>query len=104
MHGFCARLAAGLDDLVDQQIAFSGGRRSDQDGFIGHFDMERITVRFGIDRDGLHPHAAGGLDDAAGDLAAICDQDSLEHVLVCLATLGGGNLARRVSGNNSVVQ
>src|SRR5437868_1586242 len=51
--------------------------------------MQRVAVGFGIDGDRLNPHAAGGLDDATGDLAAICDQNSFEHALVCLATLGG---------------
>src|SRR5580704_8645447 len=41
--------------------------------------MERITVGFGIDRDRGDPHPAGGFDDAACDLAAIGNQDSLEH-------------------------
>jgi hypothetical protein len=65
--------------------------------------VKRIAVSFGIDGNGLYPHAAGGLDDAAGDLAAICDQNFLEHGFA-LATLGGGNLAWRDKGNNSVVQ
>src|SRR2546429_9976229 len=67
--------------------------------------MKRIAVGFGIDGDRLNPHAAGGLEAAAGDLAAICDQNSFEHVLVCLGRpWGSGNLAWRAGGNNSVVQ
>ena len=81
MHRLRAGLAAGLDDLVDHQIAFGSGRRPDQNGLIGHFDMQRVAVGFGIDRNRLDPHAAGGLDDPAGDLAAIGDQNSFEHVL-----------------------
>ena len=79
MHGFGAALLAGGDDLIDDQIALRRGRRADQHGVVGHLDMERVAVGFGIDRDGRNPHAAGGLDDAAGDLAAIGNQDSLEH-------------------------
>ena len=82
MHGLCAGLAAGLDDLVDQQIALGRGRRADQHGVIGHFDVERIAVGLGIHGDRLDPHPARSLDDPAGDLAAICDQNSLEHVLL----------------------
>ena len=83
MHRLGAGLAAGLDDLVDHQIAFGRRRRPDQHGLVGHLDMQRVAVGFGIDRDGLDPHAARGLDDPAGDLAAIGDQNSFEHVLAC---------------------
>ena len=112
MHGLRAGLAAGLDDLLHHQIAFGGGRRPDQDGLIGHFDVQRIAISLGIDGDGLDPHPARGLDDPTGDLAAICDQNSFEHVLACLKPVGAGsgppeagrrNLARGGGCNNSVV-
>ena len=38
-------------------------------------------VGVGIDRDGRDPHAPRGLDDAAGDFAAIGDQNALEHAV-----------------------
>jgi hypothetical protein len=82
MHGLGAGLAAGFHDLVDQEVAFGGGRRADQHGVIGHFDVERIAVGLGIDGDGLDPHPPRRFDNPAGDLAAICDQNSLEHVLL----------------------
>jgi hypothetical protein len=41
--------------------------------------MQRIAVGLGIDRDGFDAHAARGFDDPTGDLAAIGNQDSLEH-------------------------
>ena len=46
---------------------------------VGHLDMQRVAVGVGIDRDRLDTHLARGLDDPAGDLAAIGDQDALEH-------------------------
>ena len=79
MYRLGAAVLAGGDDLVDDQIALRRGRRADRHRLVGHLDMQRVAVGFGIDRDGRDPHAAGGLDDAAGDLAAIGDQDSLEH-------------------------
>ncbi len=37
--------------------------------------MHGVTVGLGIDRDGAQPHGAGGADHAAGDLAAVGDQE-----------------------------
>ena len=47
-----------------------------RDRLVGHRDMQRIGVGLGIDRDGARcPSACAVRDDAAGDLAAIGDQD-----------------------------
>ena len=48
-------------------------------GLVGHFDMQRIGIGVRIDRDGGDTQAARGLDDPAGDLAAIGDEDLVEH-------------------------
>ena len=95
MHGLRAGLAAGLDDLVDHQIALGRGRRADQHGLVGHLDMQRVAVGLGIDGYRRDPHAARSLDDPAGDFAAICDQNSFEHVLLAWAL--GRILARNVT-------
>ena len=79
MHGLGARRLAGRQNLVDQQVALGRFGRADGDGGIGHLDMQGVLVGLGIDRDGLDPHAAGGLDDPAGDFAAIGNQNTLEH-------------------------
>jgi len=75
-----ARFLAGRDDLLDDQVALSGRRRTDQDGLVGHLDMERILVGLRINGNRLDPHLPGGLDDPAGDFAAIGDQNAFEHV------------------------
>ena len=80
MHRLGAARLAGGDDVVDDQIALRRRRRPDRHGVVGHFDMERVAVGLGIDRHGLDSHPAGGLDDPAGDLAAIGNQDALEHL------------------------
>ncbi len=90
MHGLRAGLAAGLDDLLHHEIAFGRGRRPDQNRLIGHFDVECVAVGFGIDGHGLYSHAAGSLDDPAGDLAAVGDQNSFEHFLDCSLWAGSG--------------
>ncbi len=79
MHGFSSGLLAGVDDLIDDQIAFRRGSRSDVNGFVSHFDMQRIPVGIRVNRDRLDAHFAGSLDDAAGDLATVGNQDFLEH-------------------------
>ena len=79
MHGFRAGVAAGLHDAVDHEIGLRRGRRADMDGLVRHLDVERVAVGIGIDGDGLDAHAPRRLDDAAGDFAAIGDQNFLEH-------------------------
>ena len=79
MHGLRATRLAGVDDLVDQKVAFGGFRRADGNGRVGHFHMQGVLVGRRINRDRLDPHAASGLDDPAGDFAAIGNQNTLEH-------------------------
>ena len=79
MHGLGAGLAAGLDDVVDEEIGLRGGRRADGNGLVRHLHMQGVAVGFRIDRDRLDAELARGLDDPAGDLAAVGDQDFLEH-------------------------
>jgi len=67
-----------------QASTIGGGRRPDQNGLIGHFDVERVAIGLRIDGNRLDPHAAGSLDDPAGDFAAIGDQNSFEHGLAYL--------------------
>ncbi|MFL5124005.1 MAG: hypothetical protein ACJ8CS_02020, partial [Microvirga sp.] len=73
--------------------------------------MERIAVGLGIHGYRLDPHAPRSLDDPAGNLAAICDQNSFEHVLLAWAyyfKAWGRILARNVTcgdaANKPVVQ
>jgi hypothetical protein len=46
---------------------------------VGHLDVNGVTVRVRIDGDSGDAHLFRRLDDAAGDLAAIGNQDLLEH-------------------------
>src|SRR5713226_1032176 len=84
----------------------SCGRRPDQNRLIGHFDVECVAVGLGIDGHGLYSHAASSLDDPAGDLAAVGDQNSFEHFLDCSLWAGSGatNWHSGDGRNNSVVQ
>jgi hypothetical protein len=79
MHRLGARGPDRVHDLVDHDIRLGGGRRADMHRLVGHPHMQRMTVGIRIDRDRRDPHLARGLDDAAGDLAPVGDQDLLEH-------------------------
>ena len=81
MDGFGAGLLAGGNDLVHHQVGLFRRSRADTDGFIGKIDMQGVLVGLGIDGDCGDAHLAGSLDDAAGDFAAVCDQNLGEHVL-----------------------
>src|SRR5712675_283574 len=99
MHRLGAGFLASVNDAVSAQIAFGRRRRSDQDRLMGLADMQGLGIGFGIDRYGRDPHPPCGADDAAGDLAAIGDQDLLEHrrkppLTLSLSPLAGsGNAA-----------
>ena len=75
MNGLGAGLARCFDHPLDVEIAVAGACRSEQHRVIGHRDMHRAAIGFGIDRDRAQPHGARGADDAAGYLAAIGDQE-----------------------------
>ena len=79
VDGLGAALLAGGDDFLDHQITLGCGRRANQDGGIGHLDMQRVLVGLRIDGDRLNSHFSRGLDDPAGNFAAIGNQDALEH-------------------------
>ena len=74
-----AGLLGGLDNLVHHEIGLGGRRRPDRHGLIGHPYMHRVAIRLGIDRHRLDAHAPCGLHDTAGDLAAIGDENFIEH-------------------------
>ena len=75
-----ARLFAGLDDLVDDQVGLRGRSGADMHRLVRHRHMNRVPVGIGIDGDRLDTHPASGLDDAARNLAAVRNQDFLEHL------------------------
>ena len=65
----------GVQNLLDIEIALRRGRRAEQHGFARLRHMQRMPVRFGIDRDRRHAHAVESADDAARDGAPVGDQD-----------------------------
>jgi hypothetical protein len=80
MHGLRAGLLAGIDDLLDDQIAFRRRRRTDMHGLVSHAHMQRAIIGIGIHRHRFDAELAAGLDDAASDLATVGDQDLVEQL------------------------
>ena len=76
VHRFGAGFFAGGDDLFDNEIGLRRRGWADGDRFIGHFNVQRVLVGFGIDGDGFDAHPARGPDDPAGDFAAVGDENS----------------------------
>jgi hypothetical protein len=74
--------AGGLgrsEDLVSDEIGLRRRRRADGHRLVRHIDEQRIRIGLGIDRNRRYAHAPRRLDDAAGDLAAIGDEEFREH-------------------------
>ncbi len=69
----------GLDDEVAAQVGVGGGGAGQADGRIGLADVQRVRVGIGVDGDGGQAQGTGGAEDAAGDLAAIGDEDRADR-------------------------
>ena len=74
MDGVHIVLACGREDAVDVEITLRSGGRADAHRVIGHRDVARVAIGFGIDGDALQTQLAQGAQDAAGDSTAVGDQ------------------------------
>jgi hypothetical protein len=71
------------NDALSLEIAQPGRSRSDEMGLVGVAHMQRARFGLRIDRDDAQAQPPGGAGNAAGDLAAIGDEDRREHGLLC---------------------
>ncbi len=74
-----ARDLGRRDDRRDVEVALRGRRGPDAHGLVGELHRERVAVGRGVHGDRLEPHLAAGPDDAERDLAAVGDEDFLDH-------------------------
>jgi len=81
MHGVAARLAGRGDDAGDVEIGCRAASRERPD-LVDPPDVQRGGVVLRMDAHGCETEFGGGLGDADGDLAAVGDQEFLEHVCV----------------------
>ena len=68
------------DDPLAEEVALRGRRAADRDSLVGHPRVHRLGVGLGMHRDGLEAEALARPQDAAGDLAAVGDQDPLHSL------------------------
>ncbi len=80
MHAGRAAALRHVEDDVAAQIAVARRRRADQMRLVRQPDMRRPGIRLRIDGDGAQPQPPRRADHAAGDLAAIGDEDGGEKV------------------------
>ena len=67
------------DQVLHDEVALRRRRRAHADGLVGPGDVQRRGVGRRVHRDGADAELAAGADDADGDLAAIGDEDLVEH-------------------------
>ena len=76
MDGVGAGCPRGRDQLLRVQVPVAALQAYPR---IGLGDVRRAGVGVGVDGDGADAETAAGGEDAAGDLAAVGDQNSCRH-------------------------
>jgi len=85
---------AGRDDRGEVQVALPRRRRADAHGLVGHADVHRVGVGGRMDGDGPDAHLAAGADHPQRDLAAVGDEDLVEHPPVTRRSSGARRIRR----------
>ena len=70
----------GRDNRRGVQVAFGGACRPDADRLVGQAHVHQIGVGLGVHGDGLNVQGLAGAQNAQRDLAAIGDEDFVQHV------------------------
>ena len=79
MHGVGAGDLAGGQNGRDVEIAVLGRRRADAHALVGEAHMHGVGVGGGMHRHGRNAELLAGAQHPQSDLAAIGDQDFIEH-------------------------
>ncbi len=75
VHGIGAGGTGCGQQFVGAQVGVGAGRSAQRHRLGGLAHMQGVGIGVGVDRDRFDAHAVGGVDDAAGDFAAIGDED-----------------------------
>ena len=82
---------AGGDQRRDVEIAVAGRRRADADALVGEPHMHRVGIGGRMHRDGRDAELLAGAQDAQRDLAAVGDQDLVEHAAAAYSITRSGS-------------
>ena len=61
----------GADDRRNVEVAFLEAWRTDADGFVGEFHMQRVTVGLAVDGDRLDAQLLAGANHSQGDFPSV---------------------------------
>jgi hypothetical protein len=79
MHGVGTGRARRLDDPVAEEVALRGRGAADRQRAVRERHVQGCRIGFRMHGDRLEAEAAAGAQDAAGDLAAVGDQDAFHR-------------------------
>jgi hypothetical protein len=103
MDGVGAGLLRRVEHAIDAEVALGGGCGAERHREVGGAHVERALVGVAVDRHRLDAHLVEGARDADGDLAAVRDEDFLDHdALLPAPSLGGKGLAADASASVTV--
>ena len=79
VYCLCARGFGSGENARPLQVAVFGGATADVYGLVAHLDVLGVGISIRVNRNGFYAHACAGGRDAAGDLAAVGNEDFFEH-------------------------
>ncbi len=81
MDRVCSGSRGDVQKFLNIEIGLGGGGRADGIGLVGFADVEGGAIYLRVDGNGGDSHFVAGTNDPHGDLAAIRDENFLEHFL-----------------------
>jgi hypothetical protein len=79
VHGIRCAPARSVEQRIDAQVALGGRWLADAHRLVGQGDMRRQGIGGAVDGHGAVAQGARRADHAAGDFAAVGDEDLVEH-------------------------
>ena len=98
MHRLRAAVLRGGDQRLDPQIAVCWLGATQVHRCVGFAHMPRVTVGIAMHRHRAQAQLAGGTHDAAGDFAAIGNQQGVDHRIIHGGVGRGSRLGRQPGG------